>query len=112
MVSLRKVFQATFTVSALFLASFATANAQQVFGTVFGTVTDPSGGALANAKVTLTDTNKGTSFEVTTDASGNYSKGQLIPDTYKVTIEAPGFQKTVSNGLKSGLMNRSVSTPL
>ena len=77
-----------------------TVNAQQVFGTIFGTITDPAGGAVANAKVTIADTNKGTSFEVMTDAQGNYSKGQLIPDTYKVTIEAPGFQKTVSNGLE------------
>jgi hypothetical protein len=32
-----------------------------------------------------------------TNESGNYSKTQLIPDQYKVSIEAPGFQKTVSN---------------
>ena len=100
MVSLRKVLQVTFTVSALFLASFATANAQQVFGSIFGTVTDPTGAAVNNAKVTITDTNKGTVSEVTTDASGNYTKGQLIPDTYKVTIEVAGFQKVVSSSLE------------
>jgi hypothetical protein len=81
-----------------FLAVFAqNAVAQQVFGSIFGTVTDTSGGAVANAKVTIADKAKGTSFEVTTDNSGNYTKGQLIADTYVVTIEAKGFNKVVSN---------------
>ena len=73
---------------------------QQVFGSIFGTVTDSTGAAIAGAKVTITDTNKGTKSEVTTDASGNYTKGQLIPDTYKVEVEVKGFQKVVSNGLE------------
>ncbi len=71
--------------------------AQQVFGSIFGTVTDASGAAVANAKVTITDASKGTKFEVTTDANGNYNKGQLVPDPYKVLIEAPGFQRVASN---------------
>jgi hypothetical protein len=71
--------------------------AQQVFGSIFGTITDASGAAVANAKVTITDASKGTKFEVTTDSSGNYNKGQLIPDPYKVEIEAAGFQRVISN---------------
>jgi hypothetical protein len=97
MVRSRIALNTFFTLSALIWASIGTANAQQVFGSIFGTVTDPTGGAVANAKITVTDTNKGTSSVVMTDASGNYTKGQLIPDPYKVTIEAPGFQKAVSN---------------
>ncbi|HEV8039930.1 MAG TPA: TonB-dependent receptor [Bryobacteraceae bacterium] len=73
--------------------------AQQVFGSIFGTVTDASGAAVANAKVTITDASKGTKFEVTTDANGNYNKGQLVPDPYKVLIEAPGFQRVASNDI-------------
>jgi hypothetical protein len=99
MVSFRKFLQVAFTVSAFCVASFVPAYAQQVFGSIFGTVTDPSGGAVANAKVTITDTNKGTVSVVMTDAQGTFTKGQLIPDTYKISIEAPGFQRVVSNGL-------------
>jgi hypothetical protein len=73
------------------------AYAQLVFGSIYGTVTDPSGAPVNNAKVTITDTTKGTSFETMTNETGQYTKGQLIPDVYKVTIEAPGFQKVVSN---------------
>jgi len=36
--------------------------AQQVFGSIFGTVTDPAGSIVVNAKVTITDVNKGTIF--------------------------------------------------
>ncbi|HXB73210.1 MAG TPA: carboxypeptidase-like regulatory domain-containing protein, partial [Candidatus Acidoferrales bacterium] len=74
--------------------------AQQVFGSIFGTVTDPAGSIVVNAKVTITDTNKGTVFEVTTDSAGTYIKRQLIPDTYTVVIEAPGFSKVASGNLE------------
>lgn len=84
---------------ALLLALCATASAQQVFGSIFGTVTDPSGSAVADAKVTVTDVNKGTRFEVSTDASGYYMKGQLIPDKYMVMIEAKGFQAVKSDAV-------------
>ena len=57
------------------------------------------GAGVANAKITITDPAKGTSFELNTDAAGNYRKGQLVPDTYKLTIEAPGFQKVVSSDI-------------
>src|SRR5580700_3681325 len=84
---------------ALFLALSATANAQQVFGSIFGTVTDPSGSAVPDAKVAVTDINKGTKFEVSTDASGNYTKGQLIPGKYTITIESKGFQTVKSDSV-------------
>ena len=73
------------------------ASAQQVFGSIVGAVTDPSGAAVNNAKVTVSDMQKGTKFEVLTNESGNFTKGQLIPGQYQVSIEAAGFQKTVSN---------------
>jgi hypothetical protein len=82
------------------LTGWSTANAQQVFGNIYGTITDASGGAVTNAKVTITDKNKGTQSEVTSDASGNYAKGQLIPDPYTVSIDAPGFQKIISSVLE------------
>jgi len=74
--------------------------AQQVFGSIFGTVTDPGGAVVANAKITITDLNKGTKFELVTDSAGNYNKGQLVPDAYTVTITAPGFSRVVSSRLE------------
>jgi hypothetical protein len=68
------------------------ANAQAVYGSILGTVTDPQGAAVVGAKVTVTDQNKGTSQETTTNDSGNYSVTHLIPDTYSVKVDAPGFK--------------------
>src|SRR5437660_706423 len=65
---------------------------QAVYGSILGTVTDPQGAAVAGAKVTVTDQRKGTSDVVTTNADGNYSVTHLIPDTYTVRVEAPGFK--------------------
>jgi Carboxypeptidase regulatory-like domain len=68
------------------------ASGQAVFGSIFGTVTDPSGAAVANAKVTVTNDRKGTVDSATTNESGNYSVTHLIPDTYTLRIEGPGFK--------------------
>ncbi len=66
--------------------------AQAVFGSVFGTVTDPQGSGVVGAKVTVTNTAKGTVEETTTNDSGNYTVTHLIPDAYNVRIEASGFK--------------------
>src|SRR5437870_2454599 len=65
---------------------------QAVYGSIFGTLTDPSGAAIPNAKVTVTSATKSTSFATTTNADGNYSVTHLIPDTYNVRAEAAGFK--------------------
>ena len=81
-----------FLALALF-ASAPIAKAQQIFGSIYGTVKDPSGGAVPNAKVTISDDNKGTHADVVTNADGNYTKDRLIPGTYTVQVEVPGFSK-------------------
>jgi hypothetical protein len=70
------------------------ANAQAVYGSILGTVTDPQGAAVVGAKVLITDQNKGTTQETTTNDSGNYSVTHLIPDTYSVKVEGQGFKST------------------
>ena len=64
---------------------------QAVFGSIIGTVTDPQGNAVVGAKVTVTSVTKSFTFDTTTNESGNYSVTHLIPDTYKVRVEATGF---------------------
>src|ERR1700751_2202706 len=72
----------------------STTLAQAVFGSIIGTVTDPQGNAVVGAKVTVTSVTKTFTYDTTTNESGNYSVTHLIPDTYKVHIEATGFQAT------------------
>src|SRR6185369_12177523 len=80
----------------LICATAKPAQAQAVYGSILGTVTDPQGAAVPNAKVTVTNVRKGTSDTTTTNDQGNYSVTHLIPDTYDVSVEAQGF-KTASN---------------
>src|SRR5712692_3734394 len=70
----------------------STAVAQAVYVSIFGTVTDPQGNAIAGAKVKVTSVTKGTIFETTTNESGNYDVTHLIPDAYRIKIESPGFK--------------------
>ena len=75
-----------------FLLCASTASGQAVYGGIVGTVTDPQGNAVAGAKVTVTNLTKGTTGEAVTNEVGSYSVTHLIPDNYKVHIEATGFK--------------------
>jgi hypothetical protein len=68
------------------------AHSQAVYGSIFGTITDQSGAAVAGAKVTVTSVQKGSKFETATNEAGNYSVTHLIPDHYGVRSEASGFK--------------------
>src|SRR5712671_6798797 len=72
----------------------STALGQAVFGSIIGSVTDPQGNAVAGAKVTVTSVTKSFTYDTTTNESGNYSVTHLIPDTYKIHVESPGFKAT------------------
>ena len=72
---------------------------QAVYGSIFGTVTDPSGAAVGNAKVIVTSASKATSVEAISNDSGNYSVTHLIPDTYNVRIEGAGFKGLENKGI-------------
>lgn len=68
-------------------------------GEINGTVTDPSGQALAGSQATATETEKGQVHTGTTDNTGRYSFPNLPTGPYKVEISAPGFKTYVRNGL-------------
>jgi hypothetical protein len=80
------------TTGALLLASSPCASAQAVFGQILGTVTDPTGAAIPNATVTVTDVAKGTSVTLTSNGAGEFTAEHLIPDTYTVKVTAQGFK--------------------
>src|SRR5436190_1828846 len=83
---------AVFAILALTMSAFA----QVQNGQITGTVTDPSGAAIPNAKVTVTNAATGLNVSATSNASGNYTVKELPIGTYKLVAEGAGF-KTVSN---------------
>ncbi|HEY2468298.1 MAG TPA: TonB-dependent receptor [Terracidiphilus sp.] len=73
------------------------ANAQAIYGSVNGTVTDASGAAVPGATITVTDEAKGTSVTVKSNESGNYTVEHMIPDLYTIKVEAAGFKGFEAN---------------
>jgi hypothetical protein len=75
------------------------ASAQVQFGQFTGTVVDPTGAAIANAKVTVLNAETDLSLFATTNSSGNYTVKELPLGTYKITVEAAGFKTTSNAGI-------------
>ena len=67
--------------------------AQADRGTLTGTVTDPSGGVIPAARITLTNVATGASYETVTTATGNYTLSSLPVGTYTLTVEQAGFSR-------------------
>src|SRR5438552_15127502 len=86
----------------LALFSFAAiASAQEITGSVSGTVKDSNGAAVAGANVTITDSEKKVvARTVTTDDNGDFSAPNLAPTFYDVTVEAPNFKKHIETKVK------------
>src|SRR5438105_8379180 len=70
------------------LAIFAQGN----FGRVLGRVTDPTGAVLPGASISIIDTQRGLARTVNSDEAGQYNAPTLIPGTYTVRVEFPGFK--------------------
>ena len=64
---------------------------QTITGNVNGTVTDPSGAVIPNAKVTATNVDTGVATATTTNNDGIYNIRFLQIGNYKILIESPGF---------------------
>ena len=86
---------AVFAVLALCVSAFA----QVSNGQFAGTVTDPTGAAIANAKVTARNTATDLSTTTTTNSSGNYVFNAMPVGNYNISVEAPGFKTYNNNGV-------------
>ena len=95
----------------LFLAASVPAFSQAVNGTLLGTITDSSGAAVPNARVTIAETNTGVNRSTTAGDAGNYVFAELRPGTYSVSVEVAGFKKEVRGGVDV-LVNTTVRIDL
>src|ERR1051326_2066047 len=79
-----------------------TANAQVLFGSASGTVTDPSGAAVPKAHVSSISKATGAKRETDADASGFYTLTDLSPGLYDVTVTAAGFKPMTQTDVRVG----------
>src|SRR6185437_6013641 len=79
--------------TALLLSTSFFARAQTAgTASIQGTVTDPTGAAIPNAKVTFTNTGTHATRTTATDGSGIYSLPNIPVGAYSLSIAAQGFQ--------------------
>src|SRR5215813_12971133 len=63
-------------------------------GRILGVISDQTGAVIGGAAVSVIDTQRGTTRRLTTDEAGAYNAPELIPGTYVVKVEFPGFKAT------------------
>src|SRR3954469_13754795 len=76
------------------------AQAQESRATLSGTITDPSGAALASVSVRLTNRDTGVDTTTETNHLGQYRFLFLNPDPYRLSAEAPGFRNLVRDAIQ------------
>ncbi|MCM3904862.1 MAG: carboxypeptidase regulatory-like domain-containing protein [Pyrinomonadaceae bacterium] len=99
--SLVTTVRLTLVALVLSLGFSSAVSAQEITGTISGTVKDANGGAVSGATVTLTDV--GTRLvvrTVSTGEDGSFSAPLVPAGEYIVTVEAPSFKKTVQTDVK------------
>lgn len=91
-----RILRATFLAAALAPSIFG-----QASGSLTGSVTDSTGGALPNAKVSvILRGGKQALMEARTNAAGLFSFIAVRPEAYDVEVEAPGFAKYIQRDVK------------
>ena len=87
--------------AAILLCLLAGLGTAQTFrGTILGSVSDQSGAAVGGAKVTVKNIGTGQVRETTTTGDGTYVAPELSLGSYTVTVEKPGFKRSVTNEVK------------
>jgi hypothetical protein len=86
------------------LFTVAAAQAQLSTATMFGTITDPTGAAIPNATVTLTQTDTNFVRVSTTRDNGSYREEFLPIGPYKISVSAPGFKTLQRAGIVLSVM--------
>jgi hypothetical protein len=103
------IFHSILSLATLLLLLPAGLAGQSTVGTsnINGTVTDPSGAAVGGASVIIVNLGTGAIKNLTTNASGFYNSGTIIPAGYRVLVQAKGFQSAQFTALAE-LGNNSI----
>ena len=83
----------------LVLLVFSTQSLAQGYGSIVGTVADPTGAFVASATVTVTQTDTGRKTVVTSGPNGAFVFPTLAPTDYMITVNAKGFQTYLQTGV-------------
>ncbi len=79
-------------ITCLIMASGISLKAQTVYGSMAGTITDPSGAVVPGASITLTNIGTTEKRSMVSEATGNYRFVNLGPGRYRIDVEKAGFK--------------------
>jgi hypothetical protein len=97
----------------LLLSVFSAAHAQEFRGSITGHVTDPSGGALPGATVTVKNVDTNVENTVTINDDGSYSFPLLQPGKYTLRVTNQGFSAAVREGIEVRVADKlTIDMPL
>jgi hypothetical protein len=100
MLRTKKLFARILVIGFTCLMGVMMARGQEFRGLIVGQVTDPHGATVPNAIVTATKEGTDHIYTAETGSGGNFSIPYVQPGVYTITVEAPGFKKTVRAGVK------------
>lgn len=106
---------ATFAIFVLFCAfSFLSPlKSQETRGALLGRVTDQTGAVVVGAKVTATNVGTGVRAESATNGTGDFTLPFLIPGTYTLTVQNPGFNSYRRAGIEVQVNDRiTIDVPM
>src|SRR5579863_3881535 len=76
--------------------------------TISGIVLDPSGAAIANANVSLTDSDSKLQAQASTDNNGAFHFGSVVPGKYMLEVKAEGFRPSTVSTTVAGRRSATV----
>jgi hypothetical protein len=93
---------------AAFLCISGLVSAQEFRATLSGHITDPSGSAVAGAKIEIKSAGTGAVVNVNSEEDGSYLVPLINPGEYVITVEKSGFRRVVRNGITLKVSERAV----
>ena len=95
----RLYFFSVLIISLLLVVPVRNAFGQATTGNITGTVVDPTGAAVSDAQVMVTNVATGITTTAESNQSGIYSVTHLLPGTYTVTVSKQGFRALVQKNV-------------
>src|SRR5258708_14984599 len=90
----------TLTLLVISFIAATPSRAQEARATLTGTITDPSGSAMVGAQVRITNLETGIVLSAVSNEVGPYRLLFINPESYRVSVEMPGFRTLVRQGIQ------------
>src|SRR5438067_891509 len=95
----RSMFESRISALIALIVLFGALDAPAQTARISGRVTDATGAVVPATSITVTNVATGANRRVTTNAEGYYAVPLLLPGSYRVAVEHPGFKPIAHSGI-------------